>query len=106
MDQAFDYPKKRFSINRDMSGAAICVLMSEGNRSCYNLLTICWEMNPNIVLTLDSMNCRGAQIWAGFAGYSNLNFPMFKECVMKRTPEMIDYINLKVPQMRAVLNKS
>lgn len=105
-DERFDYPKHRFKISRDMSGYAVSLLMSEGNKNCYDLLCFCWQTDPNIVLHLDSMNMRGAQVWAAFTGYCNRFFPEFKECVLSRKPEMIDYVNLKVPQYQAVADKS
>lgn len=56
-----------------------------------------------MLLHLDDMSMRGAQIWVAFAGYSEGFFPKFKECVMTRNPEMIQYVNLKVPQFKAVV---
>ncbi len=100
-DQRFDYPKTRLKINRDMTKRAICTLCSEGNRATYDLLITCMEVDPNLVLTLDDMNCRGAQVWAAFTGYCGSFFPRFKECVVSRDQNMIDFINLAVPQFRA-----
>jgi hypothetical protein len=89
-----------------MSIRSVAVLMSEGNKNLYNLLILCAEIDPNILLTLDTMNMRGAQVWAAFSGYCGQFFPHFKECVMKREKEMIDYVNLKVPFYQAVSQKS
>ena len=89
-----------------MSIRAVATLMSEGNKNCYNLLILAAEVDPNILLTLDSMNMRGAQAWAAFAGYCNYFFPHYRECIMKRDPDMISYVNQKVPQLQAVANKS
>lgn len=102
MTQSFDFPTKRLSITREMPIRAICVLMSEGNKSLYNLLIVASEVDPNILLTLDTMNMRGAQVWVAFAGFSNKFFPHFKSCVMSRDPQMIAYVNKHVPQLTAV----
>lgn len=100
-DQRFDYPKVRLKINRDMTKRAICVLVSEGNKATYDLLLTCMSVDPNIVLTLDTMNCRGAQVWCAFSGYCGGFFPKFKECVMNRDQQLIDFVNQHVPQFKA-----
>lgn len=103
-DQKFDYPKHRMSLARDMTLRAACVLMSEGNKELYTFLQMCCQVDRQMILILDSMNMRGAQIWAAFAGYSSGFFPHFKECVLTRNDEMIAYVNRIVPQFRAVKN--
>ena len=101
MTESFDYPRIRISITREMSVKAIATLMSEGNRNTYNLLILSGEIDTNILLTLDDMGMRGAQVWAAFAGFANKYFPKFKSCVMNRDPNLIDYVNKAVPQLKA-----
>ena len=101
----FEYPAKRLSIQRDMSKDAICVLMSEGNKTVYNILVMCAQVDPQLLLLLDSMNIRGAQVFAGFLGYCEGFFPRFKTCVESRDQQMIDYINQKVPQLKAMRDR-
>ncbi len=96
---------KRMSIHREMTGEAICVLMAEGDRTVYKILVMCWQVDPNIILTLDSMNMRGAQIFAAYIGFCEGWFPMLKTCVMKRDEEMIAWVNQKVPYLTAVKDK-
>lgn len=102
INQRFDFPQKRLSLTKDMSFLAACALMSEGNKELYSLLQLCCQVDKQLILILDSMNMRGAQIWIAFAGYSNAFFPHFKECVTNRDEEMIAYVNQHVPQYTAV----
>lgn len=102
MNQKFDYPNKRLSIRREMPIDAICLLMSEGNRSVFNLLKVVAQVDPNLVLVLDDMNMRGAQIFAGCIGYCESWMPRFLSCIRARDPDMIAYVNQKVPQFKAV----
>jgi hypothetical protein len=104
VNQKFQFPKKRMSLQKDMSFRAACVLMSEGNKELYTFLQMCCQVDRQLILILDSMNMRGAQIWAAFAGYSGGFFPHFRECVTSRNEEMIAYVNQIVPQATAVKN--
>ncbi len=103
-EQTFDYVEKRMPLHPDMSWNAACVLMAEGNKSMLALLQLCAQTDRQIILYLDSMNMRGAQIWAAYAGFCGLFFPNFKECVLTRNPDMIAYVNKHIPQHTAVKN--
>ncbi len=76
--------------------------MAEGDKTVYKILVMCIQVDPNIVLTLDTMNMRGAQIFAAFIGFCEGWFPMFKTCVMRRDEEMVAWVNQKVPYLTAV----
>jgi len=101
VSERFDYPKVRATIKREMTLAAICTLMSEGNKNVYNMLVVCAQANPQILLNLDSMNMRGAQIYCAFFGYCAGWMPTFISCTLGQSLEMIDYVNQRVPQMTA-----
>ena len=101
----FDYPAKRLPLQRSMSGSAVCLLMSEGNKTVYDLLTMLWQADPNLVLKLDMMDCRGAQIWAAFYGYCGQWAPQFIECIKNRDDQMIAYVNKSVPQYTMVRDR-
>lgn len=101
MNQNFELPKKRMPILREMPLEAIVQLMAEGNRSVYNLLKICAQTDPNILLILDDMGMRGAQIFAASIGFCEGWVPKFISCVRARDPDMINFVNQKVPQLTA-----
>ncbi len=93
---------RRMPIVRDMPKESLSLLMSEGNKSVYNLMMVCAEIDINLILNLDCMGMRGAQIFYAFAGHCGAYFPQFRSCVNSRDQEMIDYVNKKVPHLRAV----
>lgn len=97
---------KRVSIRREMSLEAICLLMSEGNREVYKLMVMAGQVDPNIILTLDTMNIRGVQAYYIFFEYCNGWFPKFKGCVLSKEQEMLDWVNKKIPYMKAVRDKT
>lgn len=90
---------RRLPIQREMSGEAICVLLAEGNPTVLKLLRMAWKVDPNILLNLDLLNLRGAQVFYAFIGFCNGWFPKFKECVLTKNQEMIDYVNQKCPNV-------
>lgn len=95
-------PKKRLAIRREYSLAIICTLMAEGNKTVMKLCELCAQTDPQILLHLDSMGMRGAQIFYAFIGFCDGWFPRFKECVSSRNLDMIQYVNQRVLDMKAV----
>lgn len=93
---------KRLPITREMNAAAVAVLMGEGNAAVENLLLHLAKIDPNFLLHLDSMNMRGAQIYAAFFGFCEAWVPTFTSCVRARSPDMIQYVNQKCPLWTAV----
>jgi hypothetical protein len=101
MTERFDYPTKRLSITREMPKAAICLLMSEGNKSVYNLMELCMQVDPNIVLKCETYNMRGAQLFYLFIGYCEGFFPRFRSVIETKDPDALAWVNKKVPQYTA-----
>ena len=61
------------------------------------LLTVMKEKGAQevgeLILFLDDMNIRGAQIWTGYKDYCGCDIDKFIECVDKKDQGMIDKIN-------------
>jgi hypothetical protein len=88
-----------------MSRDAIAVLMAEGNKTVYKLIVMCFQVDANIVLTADTMNLRGTQLFHIFLSYCEGFFPKFRACIMSRDQDMIDWINKQCPEWTAVKNR-
>ena len=74
------------------------VKMAEGNNGAMTvLLTVMKEKGVQkmgeLILFLDDMNMRGAQIWMGYKDCCGCDIDKFIECVDKKDQEMIDKIN-------------
>ena len=74
------------------------VKMVEGNPGALTvLLAVMKEKDTQkmgeLILFLDDMNIRGAQIWIGYKDYCSCDIDKFIECVDKKDQGMIDKIN-------------
>lgn len=100
--RTWDANPNRPRLKREMSAKDICVLLAEGDKNVLKLLELAASVDPNLLLDLDCMKMRGEQIWQAFYGYSSGWFKIFKANVETRNQDMIDFVNRKIPHLKAI----
>lgn len=83
----------RLPISKDLTIEQTIELMAENNSQARSILLHCANYDPRLLLSLNDMNIRGAQILWAFAGYCEKKPAKFKGCVRLRNKEMVDYVN-------------
>lgn len=70
------------------------IKMSEGNPGALTVLMQLLRVPDAVLmlLNLDAMECRGAKIWMAFNDYCKRDIEKFKQAIMKRDQDMIDFI--------------
>lgn len=94
---------KRIPITADMDPWQTAKIMAEGNRGAGNVLDMIVDYDPFLLLDLDDMNMRGVQVWHAYLGYCQGNFPRFCFSVKSRSDQMVAWVNLAVPHIKAVV---
>lgn len=85
---------KRIPLTQSMDLLQTVNIMAEGHQPTKKLLHMCVTVDPILLLHLDDMNLRGAQAWAAYYGYCEGQFEKFKQCVVTRDYDMVNYVNL------------
>ena len=88
---------KREKIELTDTGMDLMVKMSEGNPGALSVLVKLMAtddpLDIMLVLHLDDMNIRGAQIWIGYKDHCGEDIEKFKEAIRNRDLEMVNTIN-------------
>lgn len=96
----------RRQIDLKMTANDFVFTMTEGDIGAGNVIVEILKLGPQeaqeLLLALDDMNIRGAQIWAAYCSYAGRDLQRLVNAIDQRDPLLVEAVNLECSECREI----